>query len=182
MSGPAKQLRGRAARLAQLMPSGSSSAARTPFVLLVVLLLGGGLITLLLLNSSLNEGSFQLSELKKKTTDLTDEEQALQRDVDDRSAPNALERRARELGMVPGGSPAFLNPDGTVRGVPAAGATPSAQPSAQSQGQPSPMEEAPPSAFLPPSPSTSSSITARETPERAPAPASGTPAPTTPGR
>ncbi|WP_439655019.1 FtsB family cell division protein, partial [Streptomyces chryseus] len=100
------------------MPSGPNQAARTPFVLLVVLLLGGGLITLLLLNSSLNEGSFKLSELKKRTTELTDEEQALQQDVDDRSAPGALERRARELGMVPGGSPAFLGPDGTVRGVP----------------------------------------------------------------
>ncbi|WP_326612563.1 hypothetical protein OG949_27905 [Streptomyces scopuliridis] len=196
MSGPAKQLRGRAARLAQLMPSGSSSAARTPFVLLVVLLLGGGLITLLLLNSSLNEGSFQLSELKKRTTDLTDEEQALQRDVDNRSAPYALERRARELGMVPGGSPAFLNPDGTVRGVPGAGASPSAQPSAQSAGRPSPMEEAPPSAVSSPSPApsapassspvtsplTSSSASAREIPGQAPAPATGTPAPTTPGR
>lgn len=118
MSKPAKQLKGRAARLSRLMPSGPHQAARTPFVLLVVLLLGGGLITLLLLNSSLNEGSFKLSELKKRTTELTDEEQALQQDVDDRSAPGALERRARELGMVPGGSPAFLQPDGTVRGVP----------------------------------------------------------------
>jgi hypothetical protein len=118
VSGPARQLKGRAARLVRLMPAGSGSAARTPFVLLVVLLLGGGLITLLLLNSSLNEGSFKLSELKKQTTDLTDEEQALQRDVDDRSAPDALERRARELGMVPGGNPAFLSPDGTVRGDP----------------------------------------------------------------
>ncbi|MDF6041948.1 hypothetical protein LRD69_07175 [Streptomyces sp. JH14] len=118
MSRPAGQLRGRAARLVRLMPSGPSNAARTPFVLLIVLLLGGGLITLLLLNSALNEGSFRLSELKKRTTDLTDEEQALQRDVDGRSEPDALERRARELGMVPGGSPAFLGPGGTVRGVP----------------------------------------------------------------
>ncbi|MEU7277698.1 septum formation initiator family protein [Streptomyces sp. NPDC045431] len=123
-------LKGRAARLAQLMPSGPSTAARTPFVLLVVLLLGGGLITLLLLNSSLNEGSFKLSELKKRTTELTDEEQELQRDVDDRSAPDALERRARELGMVPGGSPVFLDPDGTVRGVPSPAGAPPAQPPA----------------------------------------------------
>ncbi len=95
MSGPARQLRGRAARLARLMPTtGPSTAARTPFVLLVVILLGGGLITLLLLNSSLNTGSFKLSELKKQTTDLTDEQQALQRDVDSLSAPDALQRRA----------------------------------------------------------------------------------------
>ncbi|MER8043277.1 septum formation initiator family protein [Streptomyces sp. NPDC094032] len=116
-------LKGRAARLGRLMPSGPSSAARTPFVLLVVVLLGGGLISLLLLNSALNQGSFELSELKKKTTELTDEEQALQRDVDDSSAPDALERRARELGMVPGGSPVFLDPDGKVRGVPSAAAS-----------------------------------------------------------
>ncbi|MFG2866446.1 septum formation initiator family protein [Streptomyces sp. NPDC048338] len=110
------------------MPSGPSTAARTPFVLLVVVLLGGGLITLLLLNSALNQGSFKLSELKKKTTELTDEEQALQRDVDDYSAPDALERRARELGMVPGGSPAFLDPDGTVRGEPSEAAAPTPDP------------------------------------------------------
>ncbi|GAA3370377.1 hypothetical protein GCM10020367_16770 [Streptomyces sannanensis] len=118
MTKPAKQVKGRGARLARLMPSGPSSAARSPFVLLVVLLLAGGLITLLMLNSSLNEGSFRLSELKKRTTELTDEQQALQRDIDDYSAPDALERRARELGMVPGGSPVFLDPDGTVHGVP----------------------------------------------------------------
>lgn len=121
-------LKGRAARLGRLMPSGPSSAARTPFVLLVVVLLGGGLISLLLLNSALNQGSFELSELKKRTTELTDEEQALQRDVDDSSAPDALERRARELGMVPGGSPVFLDPDGKVRGVPTTAASPKPTP------------------------------------------------------
>ncbi|MFJ2258404.1 septum formation initiator family protein [Streptomyces sp. NPDC087844] len=112
------ELRGRAARLARLFPTGSGQAARTPFVLLVVLLLGGGLIGLLVLNSALSEGSFQLDDLQKDTKSLTDEEQALQRDVDAYSAPDALQRRARELGMVPGGDPAFLDPDGTVRGVP----------------------------------------------------------------
>ncbi|MEU6354901.1 septum formation initiator family protein [Streptomyces sp. NPDC047072] len=115
------ELRGRAARLARLFPAGGGSggqAARTPFVLLVVLLLGGGLIGLLVLNSALSEGSFQLTDLQKDTKNLTDEEQALQRDIDAYSAPEALVRRARELGMVPGGDPAFLDPDGTVKGVP----------------------------------------------------------------
>ncbi|MET9495229.1 septum formation initiator family protein [Streptomyces sp. NPDC006552] len=119
--GPGAPAGGRAARLARIFPvapGGGAQAARAPFVLLVVLLLGGGLITLLLLNSSLNEGSFKLSKLKKQTTELTDDEQQLQRDVDSYSAPDSLERRARELGMVTGGDPAFLGPDGTVRGVP----------------------------------------------------------------
>jgi cell division protein FtsB len=116
------ELRGRAARLARLFPTGPGQAARTPFVLLVVVLLGGGLIGLLVLNSALSAGSFQLDDLQRDTKSLTDEEQALQRDVDAYSAPDALQRRARELGMVPGGDPAFLNPDGSVRGVPSAAA------------------------------------------------------------
>ncbi|CAM5419215.1 hypothetical protein [Streptomyces fumanus] len=112
------ELKGRAARLARLFPAGGGQAARAPFVLLVVLLLGGGLIGLLVLNSALSEGSFQLDDLKQQTKELTDEEQGLQRDVDAYSAPQALQRRARELGMVPGGDPAFLSPDGKVKGVP----------------------------------------------------------------
>jgi hypothetical protein len=152
VSAAAKQLKGRAARLAGLMPSRPSTAARTPFVLLVVVLLGGGLITLLLLNSALNQGSFKLSELKRKTTELTDEQQALQRDVDSYSAPDALERRARELGMVPGGSPAFLDPDGSVRGVPR-------RATGQPVPVPSPMKIQDPVTTPPaPSPSPSSSL------------------------
>ncbi|MGY0066771.1 septum formation initiator family protein [Streptomyces sp. QTS137] len=112
------ELRGRAARLARLLPTGRAQAARTPFVLLVVLLLGGGLIGLLVLNSALSEGAFRLDDLERETKSLTDEEQALQRDIDAYSAPDALQRRARELGMVPGGDPAFLDPDGEVKGVP----------------------------------------------------------------
>ncbi|KPI13381.1 Septum formation initiator, partial [Actinobacteria bacterium OK074] len=118
------ELRGRAARLARLFPRGGQGApaARTPFVFLVVLLLGSGLIGLLMLNSALSEGSFKLDSLQRQTKNLTDEEQALQRDVDSYSAPDALQKRARELGMVPGGDPAFLDPDGTVKGVPSAAA------------------------------------------------------------
>ncbi|MET8170320.1 septum formation initiator family protein [Streptomyces sp. NPDC005329] len=116
------ELKGRAARLARLFPAGPRQAARTPFVLLVVLLLGGGLIGLLVLNSALSEGSFKMDDLQKDTKSLTDEQQALQRDIDSYSAPDALQRRARELGMVPGGDPVFLNPDGTVKGVPSAAA------------------------------------------------------------
>ncbi|MFJ2023225.1 septum formation initiator family protein [Streptomyces sp. NPDC087897] len=191
MSRPAAPLKGRAARLARLMPStGPSTAARTPFVLLVVLLLGGGLITLLLLNSALNEGSFRLSELKRDTTELTDEQQALQRDVDSRSQPDALERRARELGMVPGGSPAFLDPDGTVRGKPTEATapppspTPSPTPSADATPDPDAPTPGPsasgttagPSGSAPPS----GSVPAPG-PAAAPS-AANSPTPTSPGR
>ncbi|MER5732779.1 septum formation initiator, partial [Streptomyces sp. NPDC002138] len=138
-----------------------TKAGRTPFVLLVVVLLGGGLISLLLLNSALNQGSFQLSKLKKETTSLTDEQQALQRDVDAQSAPDALERRARELGLVPGGSPVFLGPDGKVSGTPTAAEAPAppsppppaaAPQSAPPAAAPSPAPSAPPSSAAPAGP------------------------------
>jgi cell division protein FtsB len=96
----------------------TGTAKRSPFVLLVVVLLAGGLISLLLLNAAVNQDSFELTKLQKETTQLTDEKQALQQDVGQYAAPDALDKRARELGMVPGGNPAFLLPDGTVRGVP----------------------------------------------------------------
>ncbi|MFJ8919550.1 FtsB family cell division protein [Streptomyces sp. NPDC102415] len=176
MTGTAEQMKGRAGRLARLMPSGPSTAARTPFVLLVVLLLAGGLISLLLLNSALNEGSFRLSKLKRETTELTDEQQALQRDVDKYSEPDALERRARELGMVPGGNPAFLGPDGAVRGVPER-ATEQPSPAAP-EPEASAAGSASPSGTVPPSPSPSPA-----TPSTAPAaPAPTTPTPTSSGR
>lgn len=165
------------------MPSGPSTAARTPFVLLVVVLLGGGLITLLLLNSALNQGSFKLRDLKSRTTELTDEEQALQRDVDDHSAPDALERRARELGMVPGGSPAFLDPDGKVRGERSEASAPPPEPSPTPSGTPTgtPAGTKPePSTPQDARPDTGQST--RSDPRQDPATPPIAPAPTTSGR
>ncbi|MFF0227785.1 septum formation initiator family protein [Streptomyces sp. NPDC004629] len=147
------EVRGRAARLARLLPAGRAKAARTPFVLLVVLLLGGGLIGLLVLNSALSEGSFRLDDLQKGTKNLTDEEQALRRGIDAYSAPDALQRRARQLGMVPGGDPAFLDPDGSVKGVP----SPAARQSAA-------RSSAPPEALTSAAPGASPAITSGATP------------------
>ncbi|WP_329548145.1 hypothetical protein OG548_32905 [Streptomyces sp. NBC_01356] len=164
------ELRGRAARLARLLPAGAGTAARTPFVLLVVLLLGGGLIGLLVLNSALSAGSFQLDDLQRDTKSLTDEEQALQRDVDAYAAPDALQRRARELGMVPGGDPAFLNPDGTVKGVPGAAAqqssarTPVVRPPEVLAPAPSPT----PTAVLTPTPTPSTAAASAQPPAATP--------------
>ncbi|MEU9117628.1 septum formation initiator family protein [Streptomyces sp. NPDC048483] len=189
---------GRTGRLAALFPAGTGTAARTPFVLLIVVLLGSGLITLLLLNSALNQGSFELSKLEKKTDDLTDEQQALQQEVDAYSAPAALVKRARKLGMVPGGNPVFLMPDGTVRGRPgvATGGQGQAALSASAGPRPAgPAAPVAPSLALKPSvapappakpslPSPSRKAAKAPGPSAAPA-ASATPhrpAPTTPGR
>ncbi|WP_316520771.1 cell division protein FtsL [Kitasatospora brasiliensis] len=88
--------------------------------MLIVVLLAGGLLGLLALNTALNEGSFELSRLQKQTTVATDEQQSLQHQIDQNSAPDALARRAAELGMVPAGGMAFLDVQngGKVLGTP----------------------------------------------------------------
>lgn len=115
------ELKGRAARLARLLPAGSArgQAARAPFVLLVVVLLGGGLIGLLVLNSALSEGSFQLDDLKQRTKELTDEEQALQRDIDAYSAPGPSSAAPANWAWCPAATPPSSTPAGGSRARPA---------------------------------------------------------------
>ncbi|GAA2108462.1 septum formation initiator family protein [Kitasatospora saccharophila] len=138
-------------------PGARSMRGRTPFAVLVVALLSAGLLGLLMLNTALNEGSFTLARLKKQTTEATDRQQTLQQQIAEQSAPDALEQRARALGMVPGGDPAFLNPDGTVTGTakPAqdkppvprpSSADPSASASASGSGAPAAEPTADPTA------------------------------------
>ncbi|MFI9049738.1 septum formation initiator family protein [Streptomyces sp. NPDC053427] len=177
--------RGGAGRLAALFPAGSGTAARTPFVLLIVLLLGSGLIALLLLNSALNQGSFELSKLEKKTDDLTDEQQALQQEVDAYSAPGALEKRARRLGMVPGGNPAFLMPDGTVRGRPSVATGEDDGAALSTTAEPPPLgPSVSPAPSRPGAARAAGRTSARPGAPAAPAPSStpAAPAPTTGGR
>ena len=164
----------------------SATAARTPFVVLVVTLLAGGLMSLLLLNAAVNQDSFELNKLQKETTGYTDEQQALQQDVDGYSAPGSLQQRARQLGMVPGGDPAFLDPNGTVRGT----ASPATAPP-----QPLPTEATPafptvtvttgPTTAADPGGAPAAPTTAPADTPQSPSPAAGPPPPsptTTPGR
>lgn len=102
----------------RLVPAARTGAPRAPFVTLVVLVLAAGLLGLLALNTLLAQDAFRLHRLSGQTKALTDQEQALRRDVEDARTPRALASRAAALGMVPAGPPAFLRlPDGTVLGA-----------------------------------------------------------------
>ena len=107
-----------APRPRRLRRVGGRTAGRTPFALLVVALLASGLIGLLMLNTALDQGSFALSRLQRQTSQYTQEQQSLQQQIDRESAPGELAARARQLGMVPGGDPAFLADGGRVLGTP----------------------------------------------------------------
>jgi hypothetical protein len=110
----------------------------------VVVLLAAGLIGLLTLNTALNQGSFELARLQRETTRLTDEQQSLEQQIEQWAAPDALDRRARQLGMVPAGNPAFLQDDGSILGVPkqATGTAPAAGTPAAQETTPQPSPQA----------------------------------------
>ncbi len=96
-----------------------ASARRAPFVVLVSILLTAGLLTLLMLNTVLAESSFQMHDLTARSVVLADQQEALERVLAVEASPARLAGRAEALGMVPGGSPAFLRlSDGRVLGVP----------------------------------------------------------------
>lgn len=95
---------------------------RMPFVLFVVALLAAGLVGLLLLNTELQRGTFQVTELNKQADQLRDEQEQLERQVRTLESPQNLADRALAMGMVPNPNPVFLRlSDGKVLGVPAEG-------------------------------------------------------------
>jgi cell division protein FtsL len=86
-------------------------------VVLLAALLAIGLISLLVLNTALSQDSFRLTDLRRQSAQLTDEEQGLEREIADLEAPQRLAERAKELGMKPSGDPLFLRTlDGRVIG------------------------------------------------------------------
>ncbi|HWG94199.1 MAG TPA: hypothetical protein VNU66_08255 [Mycobacteriales bacterium] len=109
----------RAARpVLRLVPDVRTGAPRAPFVALVVVLLAGGLLGLLALNTALAQDAFRLHGLTVEGRALADREQVLEREVEELRTPRNLAERARALGMVPAGSPAFLRlEDGAVLGA-----------------------------------------------------------------
>ncbi|SEL73938.1 hypothetical protein [Streptacidiphilus jiangxiensis] len=101
-------------------PGAGRRAGRGPFAALVMVLLAGGLVALLMLNTALSQDSFTVQKLQRQTTQLTNEQQGLQQQIDGWSAPDALAARARQMGMVPAGNPAFVTDNGKVLGDPSA--------------------------------------------------------------
>jgi hypothetical protein len=103
----------------RLVPPRRFRPPRTPFVVLVIGLLAVGLVALLLLNTVIAKNSFRLQVLQQHTASLQLQQQALRVQVDSYASPPNLAQSARELGMVPAGTPAFIQlPSGKVLGRP----------------------------------------------------------------
>ncbi|MGW0229088.1 hypothetical protein ACWDWO_12300 [Actinopolymorpha singaporensis] len=119
----------------RVVPKPEPQQSRAPFVILVVAILSAGLLGLLLLNTTVQQGSFTIHDLSRRTTLLEDRQAALEQQVAAMRAPEHLAGQAERLGMVPNTNPVFLRlSDGAVLGdaVPAkARQTPAPSPSAR---------------------------------------------------
>ena len=77
-----------------------------------------GLMFLLLINTLLAQDAFELTSLKLEAKLISDEREAIARQIDKLSSPEALAKAATDLGMKPAENPTFLSLDKPMKEVP----------------------------------------------------------------
>ena len=104
----------------KLVPDVSSGkqADRKFFATFVTVVGVIGLMFLLLINTLLSQDAFELTSLKLEAKLVSDEREAIARQMDKLSSPDALARAATELGMKPSENPTFLSLDKPVTETP----------------------------------------------------------------
>ena len=88
---------------------GAARSSRTPFVFLIVGLLGGGLLCLLLINTILDTGAYQITQLQQENATLVQQTQELQARIAQEESPAVLAGKASQLGMQEPGLLHFLD-------------------------------------------------------------------------
>jgi hypothetical protein len=90
-------------------PTVGKQADRKFFAVFVSIVGIAGLMFLLLINTLLAQDAFKLSELKAEAKLVSDQREAIAREIDAISSPEALAKKAAELGMKPSKVPNFLD-------------------------------------------------------------------------
>lgn len=83
-------------------------ADRKTFVIFLSIIGAIGLLTLLAINTMLAQDAFELHRLQAQATTLSDQREAVMRQIDLASSPEVLAARAAAEGMIPSQSPRFL--------------------------------------------------------------------------
>ena len=94
--------------------SDGKQADRKFFAIFVSVIGGIGLMLLLLINTLLAQDAFELTSLKLEAKLVSDEREAIARQIDKISSPEALAKSATALGMKPSENPTFLSLDKAV--------------------------------------------------------------------
>jgi cell division protein FtsB len=95
-------------RLAPEIKSGEVAAQRT-FAIFIATIFTAGLLTLLVVNTALAKDAFLLKQLKQEAQSLTDQREAILRQVAQKSSPEKLAEQASKLGMIASTNPKFLD-------------------------------------------------------------------------
>lgn len=103
----------------RLVPSVSEGAQATHrfFATFLSVVAGIGLLILLAVNILLAQDAFTLSELKAEAKIVADQREAIIRQIEASSSPEALAAKAQALGMRPSNSPVFLNLDAVAQAL-----------------------------------------------------------------
>ncbi|MCS6712396.1 hypothetical protein JSY14_10300 [Brachybacterium sp. EF45031] len=80
-----------------------------PFAILCTAILLASLLSVLVLNVQMSDTSYRITRLQAQSQRLAEEEQALVEQNRHLDTPQELEKRARALGMVPVGEPAYID-------------------------------------------------------------------------
>lgn len=91
--------------------SPGAQANRKFFATFVSAVGAAGLLLLLVINTLLAQDAFVLTHLKLEAKMVSDQREAIARQIDAQSSPEALAHAATALGMKPSESPVFLNLD-----------------------------------------------------------------------
>jgi len=91
--------------------SDGKQADRKFFAIFVSVVGGIGLMLLLLINTLLAQDAFELTNLKLEAKLVSDEREAIARQIDKISSPEALANSATALGMKASENPTFLSLD-----------------------------------------------------------------------
>jgi cell division protein FtsL len=95
-------------RLVPEMESGKQTSDKG-FVIAISSIFITGLLALLIINTALAQDAFKLQQLKQQATALTDQREAILRQVAEKASPENLAASAAKLGMVASTNPRFLD-------------------------------------------------------------------------
>ena len=95
-------------RLVPDIKQGAVAADRT-FGIFLGAIFTAGLLALLVINTALAQDAFILKDLKQQAQVLTDQREAILREVARKSSPDQLSQSAAQLGMVASTNPRFLD-------------------------------------------------------------------------
>ena len=104
----------------KLVPDASSGqqANRKFFAKFVTVVGALALMFIILINTLLAQDAFEITSLKLEAKLISDEREAIAREIDKISSPDALAKSAAALGMKPSENPTFLSLDEPITEVP----------------------------------------------------------------